>query len=262
MMVTIRRDMWSHTCVARRLEQCPGSCNVKRQGIREEIKGVIYLADAEDKSLERHNLTLLRDANVPCWPDPVFLLSLGDRHDALRKAKEFGLVDHPIWQGEYTEYEALLDSMPMPFVLKTGKHHQGRDKHLVTKVEDLPYEWDGIASAEPYFDGVSYRVLVAGDQKLIMRIDNEDSWIKNSPGADVTDIAMPNATEFAMAEHAMRCTELFGLELAGVDYVIDDDEFKFLETNWYPGISVGGKFEQHISKFLNDKLASVEAAAI
>ena len=114
LMATFHRELWSHTCVAKRFVL--DTDGLHRENNNEKLSGVIYFADVEDKSIEHHNLTLLRDNCIPCWPDPGLLLSLGNRHDALHKAHELGFIDHQIWQGTHAMLGDLLSSMPMPFV--------------------------------------------------------------------------------------------------------------------------------------------------
>lgn len=260
---TFRRDAWSHTCVAKRLVS--DDKGLRREGVNETLKGVIYYADVEDKALEQHNLRLLRDENIPCWPDPGLLLSMGDRYTALRRAQQSDLIDHDVWMGPVSERDELIKMRRWwsgPLVMKTGTLHSGHGKHRIEHTSDIPMHWDGIASFEPFFDGVSYRVLVVGGRHLVIRIDNAENWVKNAPGADVSVVKAPDlaAVHYRMIGHALEVTDRFGLEVCGVDYVVEGDGYHFLEANWYPGVSVDDdEFTVHIERFLDEKMTHVEA---
>lgn len=261
---TFRRDAWSHTCIAKKL-LLDGVLH--REGITESLSGVIYYADIEDKQLERHNLELLRDARVPCWPDPGLLLSMGDRYTALARARGADLIDHDVWIGLSSERDELIKMRRWwsgPLVMKTGTLHSGHGKHRIEDTDDIPLDWEGTASFEPFFTGVSYRVLVVGRTHVVIRIDNAENWVKNAPGADVSVVRAPDLTSVhcKMVGHALEVTDRFGLEVCGVDYVVDDCDYRFLEANWYPGLSVDDDaFSRHVDGFLDEKMAAVEMMA-
>jgi hypothetical protein len=195
----------------------------------DDFRGAVYFADVRDKDIERHNLRAFAEHAIPCWPDPAALLAASERHAALARCVAAGLVDHPVIQAHFTEEPRL----PLPYVLKIGEEHRGEGKHLIRSASDIP-RWDGIATMEPFFAGESVRVLILGERAFGVRIHNEGSWIKNSPGASF-EAWEPDA---AIVEHARRATRLFGLEIAGVDYVIDRAGFHFIELNPFPRVGL------------------------
>ncbi len=143
----------------------------------DDFRGAVYFADVRDKDIERHNLRVLSEHTIPCWPDPATLLAVSDRHAALGRCVAAGLVDHRVVQSHFTE-EPLL---PFPYVLKIGEEHRGRE--ALDPVRERHPSVGGIATMEPFFVGASVRVLLLGDRAFGVRIHNEGSWIKNSPGA-------------------------------------------------------------------------------
>jgi len=201
----------------------------RRRSASDDFRGAVYFADVRDKDVERHNLRLFCDHAVPCWPDPAALLAVSERHAALARVVAAGLVDHPVVQAQFSRQPLL----PLPYVLKIGDEHRGEGKVLIRSASDIP-SWEGIATMEPFFEGESVRVLLIGDCAFGVRIRNDDSWIKNSPGASV-EAWEPDG---AIVAHAQRAMRLFGLEIAGVDYVIDSNGFHFIELNPFPRVGL------------------------
>ncbi len=195
----------------------------------DDFRGAVYFADVRDKDIERHNLRVLSEHAIPCWPDPAALLAVSERHAALGRCVAAGLVDHRVVQAHFTE-EPLL---PFPYVLKVGEEHRGEGKHLIRSANDIP-RWEGIATMEPFFVGESVRVLLLGERAFGVRIHNEGSWIKNAPGASF-EAWEPGE---AIVEHARRAMRLFGLEIAGIDYVVDPAGFHFIELNPFPRVGL------------------------
>jgi len=189
---------------------------------REVLSGIIHYADVSDKEIE---------------------------HRVLRECKEAGFVEHDIVQSDEFAYQ-----MPFPFVLKTGTEHRGIGKYLISSVRDIP-EWEGIATMEPYFEGESVRVLIIGSEVFSFKTTNPDSWIKNSPGADIEKCSVP--TE--MIQHAKECKQYFRLDIAGMDYILEDDgTFHFLEINQYPGLGVFEDTEECGKAFIKEKMYAIE----
>ena len=216
---------------------------------REVLSGIIHYADVSDKEIEKHNLRTIVNYNIPCWPDPRKLMVMIDRHVVLKECKEAGFIDHDIVQSDEFAYQ-----MPFPFVLKTGTEHRGIGKYLIRSVIDIP-EWEGIATMEPYFEGESVRVLIIGSEVFSFKTTNHDSWIKNSPGADIEKCSVP--TE--MIQHAKECKQYFSLDIAGMDYILEDDgTFHFLEINQYPGLGVFEDTEECGKALIKEKMYAIE----
>lgn len=201
----------------------------RKNSVEDDYAGVVYFADVRDKDIERHNLRVFSASGCPCLPDAQRLLALSDRHASLAQCRAAGLLHHSVVQTQFTP-EPLL---PFPYVLKVGDEHRGEGKYLIHRAEDIP-QWEGIATAEPYFEGDSVRVLLLGDAVFGVMIHNEGHWIKNSAGARM-EAWEPSAD---IVEHARRAKSLFGLEIAGIDYVVGRDGFHFIELNPFPRVGL------------------------
>lgn len=244
------KDNWGHTMSARRLIR--DVMGIRRNGIVESIHGFVYYARADDVRVEHHNLDFIISEGAPCIPNPLTLRRMSDRHSVLAECVRAGLVDHPVVQGLTTDKPRL----PFPFVLKTGQEHRGEGKHLCRSESDVP-EWDGIATVEPFFDGVSTRVLLIGERAFGIEFSNPDSWVKNQVGADVAVWTIPPVIE----AHARSIRALFGLEIAGMDYVVNSDGFHFLEINQYPGVDFSDETATAARDVFNSWMDMVEKLA-
>jgi hypothetical protein len=223
----------------------------RRRSATDDFRGCIYFADVRDKDIERHNLGVLAGSAIPCWPDPAALLGVSDRHAAMARCVSAGLVEHPVVQARWTS-EPLL---PFPYVLKIGDEHRGEGKYLIRKAEDI-VRWEGIATMEPFFDGESVRVLIVGDHAFGARIHNEGSWIKNAPGASLE----PWDPGPAIVDHARRAMAVFNLEIAGVDYVIDQGGPRFIELNPFPRVGLSRESAEIARGLFARKMDAIEAA--
>jgi hypothetical protein len=255
MKVVFRRDRWMHTCSASKLIE--DNKKLRREKfVSEELNAVVFYADMVDKKCELQNLLTIKQLNIPCWPNVDVLLSMFDRHTVLRKCKELGLITHPIYQETF--YNRHRCSLEYPFVLKSGNTHRGENKFLIESeaIWQSKHQWDGIATMEPFFDGRSIRALVVGDKTFGIEITNNTSWIKNSSGAEISVCELSQD----LIAHANTCAKLFGLDIAGVDYIISKDgNFNLLEINQFPGLAfVSEEATGYIEKFLDDKLAQLE----
>ncbi|MCU0654493.1 MAG: hypothetical protein MUF64_04140 [Polyangiaceae bacterium] len=202
-----------------------GSRLHRRRSREDDFRGCIYFADALDKDTERHNLRTLVGSAIPCWPDPARLLAASVRHEVLARCVAAGLVAHPVVQSLPTARPLL----PFPYVLKVGDLHRGEGKHLIRSAEDIP-SWEGVATAEPFFEGESVRVLLIDEEAFGATVRNESSWIKNASGAVVEPWQPPDA----LVEHARRVASLFALSVVGVDYILTREGAHLLEVNPFP----------------------------
>jgi hypothetical protein len=216
----------------------------------DDFRGCVYFADVRDKDIERHNLSVLAAAEIPCWPSPTALLALSSRREMLAQAAAAGLLNHLV--AEVKSGEPLL---PFPCVLKVGDEHRGEGKYLLRSAADV-VRWEGIATVEPYFEGESARVLCIGERAFGVRIRNDGDWIKNSPGA-VVEAWTPDP---ALVAHALRAAGVFGLEVAGVDYVIDADGPHFLEINPFPRVGVTSESAAVARGLFAARMDGIEAA--
>lgn len=222
------RPAWSPVLSAIQLYVTQGRVH-RKNSTEDDYRGVVYCADVRDKDIERHNLHTFLKHSIPCWPEPRALLSLSDRHGALAQCNAANLLSHTIVQTHYTR-EPLL---PFPYVLKIGDEHRGEGKYLIRTAEDIP-KWEGIATAEPFFNGESVRVLVLGEEVFGVRLQHDSHWIKNSAGGRFEIWEPPRV----IADHARKAAALFGLEIAGVDYVIEPRDVHFIELNPFPRVGL------------------------
>lgn len=244
-----QRPAWSPVLSALIFDVAAGRV-FRRGSAADDFRGAVYLADVRDKDIERHNLRALAEHAVPCWPDPSALLAVSDRHAALARCVAAGLVDHPVVQATYTR-EPLL---PFPYVLKVGDEHRGEGKHLLRSAADIP-RWDGLATMEPFFEGESVRVLLLGDRVFGARVHNERSWIKSSTGGTFE----PWEPGEAIVEHARRVMRLFGLPIAGMDYVVDPAGFHFIEVNPFPRLGLSKESAAVAREMLRGAMDAIEA---
>jgi hypothetical protein len=253
--IVFSNENWQHSMMAKTLELNPNG-TFKRTKFSENLLGCIYYANVENETLRRQNFNFLIENNIPCWPNPKLLLEYDDRHLCLKKCIDAGLVKHSVLQ---TTYNKDID-FPTPFVLKTGNSHQGQNKFLINYIKELqPFE--GIATIEPFFEGISCRVLWVGDVFYKLRFDNNENWIKNAVGAELDFYpTMPNA----VIEHSKKVKDLFGLEICGIDYIVDEkkDDFHFLEYNYFPGLGLPiEESDKYIDDFFKMKMLSIEEAS-
>ena len=248
------RDAWQHTMTPKRLLIDNGVLH--RENIIEDLKGIIFYADVDNKDIEIQNLRLLHDNSILCLPLSNTLLNMVDRHEVLLQCSILGFVDHPIIQARFEE----KPSLPLPFVLKIGTSHRGEGKFLITKEFDMP-EWKGIATIEPFFEGDSIRVLlikdfVIGNFKAFgIKLKNDNSWIKNSSGADIEFLEdIPQN----LLDHAIAVTKAFELDIAGVDYILNKHGFHFLEINQFPGVGASDEIIETAKKLFNVWMILIE----
>jgi glutathione synthase/RimK-type ligase-like ATP-grasp enzyme len=239
-----------HTQSAARLVIDNGIFRRKSQ-FSENLNGVIYYADAENKSIEIDNLTLLNDNSIPCWPNPAALLNMTDRHEVMRRCIDNNIVSHKVIQITYDQIDAIS---VYPAVIKTGHSHRGIGKFLVNSKNEIE-PWAGIATVEPFFKGDSVRILILGEKEFGIKITNSNSWIANSPGAESSRFTPSKE----LIEHARKATDLFGIDAAGVDYILSGNDFHFLEINQFPGLDVDDEIAEYAKDFLGKKMAYVES---
>lgn len=253
MPIVFARSKWSHTMRAKKL--IVKNEEIQREGIHENLKGFIFYADVESEEIKLNNLNFIINNNIPCYPNPKILLNLIDRHHVMKLCLEQNFIDHVVIQGKYEEKPRL----PFPFVLKTGNLHCGEGKFLIQKEEEIP-EWDGIATLEPFFIGDSIRILWIDQNCFMIKVENPDSWIKNTQGAEVSLIKeIPQH----LLEHSKKVKNYFGLEIAGIDYIVEpkNNKFHFLEYNQFPGIGIDDEVIAISRRFFVQKMEQVEKEA-
>lgn len=254
MPITFERENWTHSMSPSILIMDDG--HLRRKHIpNEQLKGVIHYADLDNKELERSNLQLLIDNCIPCWPNPKTLIKILDRHKLLQECIEIGNIKEP----RLFQVANNLKRLPYPFVVKTGNSHRGIGKYLVKNESEMP-TWEGMATIEPFWEGTSIRILIIGDRYFSYKYENENSWIKNSQGAEIgsIDIIPDNALELAF-----KLTKYFELDISGCDFIINKNgEAHFLEINQVPGIGVRDDIIDVAKSFLRNKMDTIEKGTI
>ena len=255
MRCVFRREKWMHTCSASKLIIDDNKLHRSLYS-REDLKGVIFYADMQDKIIEQQNLENIKKSKVPCWPNIDSMIKMLDRIDVLKLCHEARFVDHQI--DILTSSERSRISLQYPFVLKIGNVHRGQDKFLIESRNTwnaFP-EWQGLATIEPYFAGRSVRALIIGDKTFGIQIDNDDNWIKNQAGAEISCVTLSDK----LIRQANECAQMFNLDCAGIDYIVEDDgTFHFLEINHFPGLSnISDEVDECVEKFLDAKMRQIE----
>lgn len=248
---------WDFTAVATKL--CYDNGFVRRcNRAQERLSGLIMYCDVEDKAIEVNNLTIAIGANIPCWPDPNAMKAMVNRHEVMRRCIELGYATNDVLVANYSmgmEYD-----LKYPCVVKTGTSHCGIDKFIANNSDELVKilsencNYGDLFTAEPFYKGRSARVLVIGETVISYYIDNDESWVKNSPGAVVTQSGLDSS----VISHATDVASSFGIDVAGVDYIISDDGFHFLEVNQFPGLSWSPDSEEISMSFIRDKMREIE----
>lgn len=252
MPVVFERENWLHTMSPSQLIIDDKGCLRRQHVPLENLKGVIFYADMDNKQLEKENIEFIINNDISCWPNPKSLLKMINRHDVAKECQIWGLPESRY----FSTREQFSVQLSYPFVIKTGNAHRGQGKHLILKEEDIP-NWDDIATIEPFWKGISIRVLVVGDYAWALRIDNDSSWIKNSAGAETSEMKdIPKA----IIAHSLTLMKAFGLDIAGCDYIIDKlGNWHFLEINQFPGVDILDEATPLIKDFLRAKMNLVES---
>jgi glutathione synthase/RimK-type ligase-like ATP-grasp enzyme len=256
--LVFKDEKWSHTTIAKTFEKNDDG-TFRRWGIyNERLEGLILYASIHNEDVRRSITQFAIDNNVACWPDPRRLQEIDNRFVVLKECIEAGLVEHPV---EFVEWQNRHQvTLKRPFVMKVGNLHQGEGKFLMKpeKDDEIP-EYAGIASVEPFFEGVSARALIIGDREFSLRFDNPTNWVKNSAGADVEEW---KDAPTLMWEHARRVHQHFGLEVSGIDYIVEKDGTpRFLEFNHFPGVGATDEIAKVATAFFREKMNFVEKKA-
>ncbi len=225
------------------------NCIRRKNRPNEIITGCIHYCDVSDKSIEINNLQIIIETKVKCWPDPKILLRMVNRHEVYKECIEQGFVTNKMLQ-DIKEHSELN----FPFVLKIGTEHRGIGKYLIESIKDIP-EFEGSCTVEPYYEGDSVRVLIIGEQIFGIQTINDQNWVKNAPGGEIIKKELSED----IIQHAKQVTNYFGLDIAGVDYIVNEDGFHFLEINQYPGVAGFDDIEECAKEFFKEKMQFVES---
>lgn len=259
MKVAFRRERWEHSCAATKLEP-RGEYVGRRLLVNEQLRGLIFHADMDDKEASRRNFELMIASKTVCWPPPARLLAMNDRHVVMRRCikKGFAPEARVFINDAVPASWALSQIKARPAVFKVGNSHRGEGKYLVNSIEDtfgIPCDGD-LMTVEPFYTGASVRALFIGVYGFGLRLDNDQSWLKNTAGANISRCELSNE----IIDHACAVANEFGLEIAGVDYIVEDDgSFHFLEVNQFPGVAnIDDRITECAEAFFDEKMRDVE----
>lgn len=284
MPVVFETDDWQHTMTASRVIYDHDVKILKREKFKENLKGIVYYARMDNYKLECRNLFAIIASMVPCWPNPVTLRKMSSRHQTMLDCIIEGLTTDQVYVKTIQSPNPIrslvyryLDCKE-PLVLKYGQLHQGNNKIKFDSGVDLVrylnirdvYESSDYSeddketqlyqeyTVEPFYEGLSTRVLFIGDRAFGVQYKNDESWIKNGPGGEYDDWIIPKN----VLEHALKVKESFELDVAGIDYVVEPDgSFHFLEVNQYPGLNVNEESVKVAREFLRIKMKDIREKA-
>lgn len=259
MPAVFSQNLWQHSMTPEKFEIRESM--LFRPLRNEFIKGVILYADVTDKSIELSNINAVINTFTPCWPNPVSLRTMLDRHEVMKICGANGFVDHGFYQTNNLCSESLesnygirkLFGVSGRVVVKSGNVHRGEGKYLISQEQPFP-DFEGTCTIEPYFEGISIRSLIIGDETFGIRIENEQNWIKNTEGAEIYEYTLSKE----IIDHSREVARYFGLDVAGVDYIINKDGFHFLEINQYPGVSGFDDIMNCAKKFFISRMKEME----
>lgn len=171
-------------------------------------------------------MTALALWDGPCFTDPVGMLDCRHRMPNLARARRVsafggaprGFVPagetYPVEDGETR-------------VAKWSNWHCGKNKARF----DADREADEPTLVEPFFDGEAVRITLLGDEVFQHELAGDD-WLKSIED-ERTEPVEPDPE---IEDDARRIADHFGLEIAGIDYVVGPEETHLLEVNHVPNI--------------------------
>ena len=263
--IVYSKSNWQHSMSANYLDF---DATLHRRNRNEDIKGIMLYADMDNKEIEKHNLHSIIEFNVPCYPDPFLLLEYLDRHKLHKTilSEIKGSDNDPELYNYAESYKNLPDLINEklengPLVLKTGLCHRGENKYLLKSIEDFnqvqPFE--GLFTLGPFYKGDSVRVLFIEDKVFVIEVQNDDSWIKNTAGAN---IILRNELDYdsRLIDHAKKVKDYLYLDIVGIDYIVNkqDNKMYFLEANYFPDLNVSDKAVEVAKTFFLKKMDEIE----
>jgi hypothetical protein len=128
-----------------------------------------------------------------------------------------------------------LISVDTTTVAKFGEWHCGDGKKLCEGKVDVSEP----SILEPFIEGESHRILVVGYSTWQIHYESKD-WRKNV-NSTITILDKPNAE---LAYRAFHIAMSLGLQVAGVDFIVNSNGAYLLEVNAYPGLDQVPEAEQ------------------
>lgn len=171
-------------------------------------------------------ITLLALWNGQCLPNPIAMLNLRQRIPALARVlpiSKFGTMERSmvVGQQEFTSESEM--------VAKWGVWHCGEDKAKFNE------SWHSTETSviESFVEGNAVRIMKVGKQYWQIQLTGE-SWLKSlhGEGAHFMEI------DRELLADAQQITSHFEMEIAGIDYIVNENEKHILEVNHIPNITV------------------------
>jgi RimK family alpha-L-glutamate ligase len=156
---------------------------------------------------------------------------------------------------------AVESNFSYPIVLKKSSGSAGKGVMLINNQEHLADMGDMIDPSKPMIlqefisksSGKDLRVIVVGGKVIggMMRVAKKGFKANFHQGGYVRPVKLSAAVEWL----AIECAKLVGLDIAGVDILIDHDSYKICEINASPGfqgfeLATGIDVPQQIMEFV------------
>lgn len=172
-------------------------------------------------------ITLLALWNGPCLPNAKAMMDLRQRIPGLVRTLAISKFNS-LKRGMAIGQEQWNSSSEV--VAKWGVWHCGEDKHKFNG------EWSTPETCviEEFVNGNAVRIMLIGDQAWQIQLHG-DSWLKSIHHPDAEK--MPIDPE--LLQDSKNIAKHFNLEIAGIDYMIDENGEKYiLEVNHIPNVTV------------------------
>lgn len=179
-------------------------------------------------------LTALALWDGPCLPNALGLLDCRRRIPGLARAVE--VSRYRAMRRGFGYGNQRIKTSPGASVAKWGLWHCGEDKALIEEETESGDSWvcGEPTVVEPFITGEAVRIALIGEKYWQIHLDGA-GWVKSihSPESRFMDV------DQRLLEDARRLARHFRLEMAGVDYMIDEEgEPHLLEVNHAPNVTV------------------------
>lgn len=178
-------------------------------------------------------ISLLALWSGPCFPNAFGLMTCRFRIPCLAHARRVSRYANP--PRSYAAADTDFDCKG-EMVAKWGEWHCGENKELVSG----KFHANQPTLLEPYVPGTAMRIHISGEQAWQIRMAGTD-WKKSIHHDDAAIV--PCDPE--LLADAKKLQEYFGLEILAVDYIIGDNNERYLlEVNHIPNVTLFGALRQ------------------